>query len=180
MTSPSTSLPSRCSTPLPAPETLVGLGLGCNLGDAPGNIARALRLVEERGAARVEKISRVYRTPPWGPVAQPDFANACALARTKLAPQRLLAALKGIEADMGRQAGERWGPRLIDLDILFYGDVRLDEPGLTIPHKHLFDRAFVLIPLAEIAPDLRIAGRLVGAAARALDAADMEIWPARD
>ena len=165
---------------MPAPETQIGLGLGSNLGDAPGNIRRALGELEARGVARVTAVSRIYRTPPWGPVAQPPFANACALARTRLAPLDLLAALKAIEADMGRAAGARWGPRLIDLDILFYGDVRLDEPGLTIPHKHLFDRAFVLIPLAEIAPDLRIAGRLVGAAARALDAADMEIWPARD
>lgn len=165
---------------MPAPETLIGLGLGSNLGDAPGNIARALKLIGERGVARADKISRLYRTPPWGPVAQPDFANACALAWTRLPPHDLLAALKRIEADMGREASERWGPRLIDLDILFYGERSLDEPGLTLPHKHLFERAFVLIPLADVAPDLRIAGRSIAEAAQAIDASGVEIWSARD
>lgn len=165
---------------MPAPEIQIGLGLGSNLGDAPGHIARALKLVEERGVACLAAVSRIYRTPPWGPVAQPDFANACALATTRLAPPALLAALKRIETDMGRVAAVRWGPRLIDLDILFYGDARVDAPGLTIPHTHLFERAFVLVPLAEIAPDLRIAGRSVGEAARALVAAGADIRPARD
>lgn len=164
---------------MPAPETQIGLGLGSNLGDAPGNIRRALAELEARGAAHVTAVSRIYRTPPWGPVAQPPFANACALARTRLAPLDLLAALKAIEADMGRAAGARWGPRLIDLDILFHGAGALDAPGLHLPHRHLFERAFVLIPLAEIAPDLRIGGRAVAQAARAIDATGVEIWPGR-
>ena len=162
---------------MPAPETQIGLGLGSNLGDAPGNIRRALAELETRGVARVTAVSRIYRTPPWGPVAQPPFANACALARTRLAALDLLAALKAIEAEMGRAAGERWGPRLIDLDILFHGAGALDLPGLHLPHRHLFERAFVLIPLAEIAPDLRIGGRGVAQAAREIDASGVEIWP---
>lgn len=165
---------------MPAPETLVGLGLGSNLGDAPGNIRHALAEIDSRGLAKIAAASKIYRTPPWGPVAQPPFANACALGLTTLAPYALLAALKELERAMGREASERWGPRLIDLDILFYGERSLDEPGLTLPHKHLFERAFVLIPLAEIAPDLNIAGRSVAKAAQAIDAAGVEIWPARD
>lgn len=139
----------------------IGLGLGSNIGDAPANIARALALIEQRGLARLSAISRVYRTAPWGKLDQADFANACALGLTQLSPRDLLAGLKAIEADMGREAGERWGPRLIDVDILFYGDAQLDEPGLVIPHPRLFERAFVLVPLAEIAPDRVIAGRRV-------------------
>ena len=161
---------------MPAPDFDVGLGLGSNLGDSPANIRRALAEIERRGFARVTALSRIYRTPPWGPVAQPPFANACALARTRLAPLDLLAALKAIEADMGRAAGERWGPRLIDLDILFYDEQAVDEPGLRLPHAHLFDRAFVLVPLAEIAPDLVIAGRSVAAAAARVDRAGVRLW----
>lgn len=154
----------------------IGLGLGSNIGDAPANIARALALIEQRGLARLSAISRVYRTAPWGKLDQADFANACALGQTQLSPPDLLAGLKAIEADMGRETGERWGPRLIDVDILFYGDAQLDEPGLVIPHPRLFERAFVLAPLAEIAPGLRIAGRSVAEAAQGLGDAGVALW----
>lgn len=157
--------------------TRVGFGLGSNLGDRPGNIREALRLIEERGVARLDKISRIYRTPPWGELDQSDFANACALGVTRLTPYELLAAVKAIEADMGRRPTRRWGPRLIDVDILFLGDHTLDDPELTLPHKELFARAFVLKPLAEIGPDLSLDGVPVARAAeQAPGAEDVTPW----
>ena len=120
--------------------------------------------------------SRIYRTPPWGVLDQGDFANACALGATTLSPYELLAAVKKIEADMGRAPTRRWGPRLIDVDILFLGDSSLDDPELTIPHKELFQRGFVLVPLAEIAPDLVLDG--VSVAAAAADFSGVSFWDA--
>lgn len=143
----------------------IGLGLGSNIGDKPANIRRALALIESRGLARLTAVSSIYKTPPWGYLEQESFANACALARTMLAPEALLAAVKAIEMEMGRQETVRWGPRLIDIDILFYGNEPLKTDDLVLPHKELFNRAFVLIPLAEIAPDLKLAGRSVAEAA---------------
>ncbi len=144
----------------------IGLGLGGNLRDPPAMIAAALQTLAERGHVRVTAVSTVYRTPPWGPVAQPDFANACALAATELTPDDLLAEVKAVERALGRGASERWGPRSIDIDILFYAGASVAAPDLVIPHASLFERAFVLVPLAEIAPDLVITGRRVGDAAR--------------
>lgn len=140
----------------------VGLGLGSNIGDKAGNIDDALRLLEAGGGLTVTAQSKLYRTAPWGVEDQDWFVNACALAETDLAPDELLARCKSAEAALGRERTIRWGPRLIDIDILFYGDQRIDAPGLTIPHKELFNRAFVLVPLAEIASDRVIAGRTVG------------------
>ena len=156
--------------------TAIALGLGGNLGDAPGAIQRVLALLEGRGRVRLSRVSSLYRTPPWGPVAQPDFANACALGETDLAPRALLDEVKTIERLVGREDGERWGPRAIDIDILVYGAATLDTPDLVIPHESLFQRAFVLLPLAEIAPDLVIAGRKVGPAAEAIDATGVVPW----
>jgi 2-amino-4-hydroxy-6-hydroxymethyldihydropteridine diphosphokinase len=159
-------------------ETMrVGLGLGSNLGDKPGNIREALRLIEQRGVARLAAVSRIYRTPPWGDLDQGDFANACAIGETKLSPYELLAAVKTIEADMGRAPTRRWGPRLIDVDILFLGDHTMDDPELTLPHKELFARGFVLAPLAEIAPDLVLDGVEIAAAVRRADLSGVEYWP---
>lgn len=156
--------------------TRVGFGLGSNLGDKPANIRAALRLIGEREIARLDAVSRIYRTPPWGVLDQEDFANACALGWTLLSPYELLAAVKTIEADMGRAATRRWGPRLIDVDILFLGDHTLDDPELTLPHKELFARAFVLKPLAEIGGDLRLDGISVADAACATAAEGIELW----
>ena len=157
--------------------TEVGFGLGSNLGDKPANIREAVRLLEERGAARLRAVSRIYRTPPWGVTDQEDFANACAVGETDLSPHELLAAVKSIEADMGRAPTRRWGPRLIDIDILFFGGRSLDEPELTIPHKELFARGFVLAPLAEIAPDLVLEGVSVAEAAVKADLTGVKPWP---
>lgn len=94
--------------------------------------------------------SRLYRTKAWGRTDQPDFCNAAAILETNLAPRELLAALKKLEHELGRVPSERWGPRALDLDILYYDESRIDEPGLQIPHPRLLERAFALVPLAEI------------------------------
>ncbi len=157
-------------------ETRVGFGLGSNIGDKPANIRRALAMIEERGIARLSAVSRIYRTPPWGVLDQGDFANACAIGKTRLSPYELLAAVKKIEADMGREPTRRWGPRLIDVDILFLGDHTLDDPELTLPHKELFSRGFVLAPLAEIGPDLVLDGTPVSQALAEVELAGIRPW----
>lgn len=154
----------------------VGFGLGSNIGDKPENIRKALELIEKREIARLDAISQIYRTPPWGDLDQGDFANACAIGATKLTAYELLAAVKKIEADMGRAPSRRWGPRLIDVDILFLGDHTLDDPELTLPHKELFARAFVLKPLCEIAPDLVLDGVSIAEAVRETDSDDVRPW----
>jgi 2-amino-4-hydroxy-6-hydroxymethyldihydropteridine diphosphokinase len=156
--------------PSPAPEvwTRIGLSLGSNVGDGPGALAEALRVLAARGHVRVDRVSSLYATPPWGPVTQPDFTNACALARTNLDPRALLAEVKAVETLLGREPGPRWGPRRIDIDILFLDGATVAAPDLVIPHASLFQRAFVLVPLVEIAPDLEIAGVRIADAAAAI------------
>jgi len=156
--------------------TTVGFGLGSNIGDAPANLREALRLLAERGVARLTAVSRIYRTAPWGELDQSEFANACAIGETALGPSELLAAVKTIEADMGREPTRRWGPRLIDIDLLFYGTQAIEDPELTIPHKELFARRFVLAPLAEIAPDLSLGGVSVKEALRRLEEGSVKVW----
>lgn len=164
--------------PSDAPETTrIGLGLGSNIGDKPGNVRAALARLAAENICKIAAVSSIYRTAPWGYLDQESFANACALAQTKLAPQALLMEIKRIEAEMGREKTLRWGPRLIDIDILFYGNAPLATPDLILPHKELFNRAFVLVPLAEIAPDLHIAGRSIAEAAASFGDADIAKWP---
>lgn len=158
--------------------TTVGFGLGSNIGDAPANLREALRLIGARGVAKLTGVSRIYRTAPWGDLDQGEFANACAIGETSLAPYELLAAVKTIEAEMGREPTRRWGPRLIDIDILFYGAEAIDDPELTIPHKELLARRFVLAPLAEIAPQLMLGGTTVKEALRRLDEGGVNLWEA--
>ena len=136
------------------------LGLGGNLGDPAAAIDAALQRLDARGA-RMTARSHLYRTPAWGVTDQPDFVNLCAAGETALRPRDLLDVIQRIEVELGRERRERWGPRVIDIDILTYGDCVIDEPGLTIPHPHLTARAFVLVPLLDIAPDRIIAGRSV-------------------
>lgn len=133
--------------------TDVYIALGTNLGDRVANLAAARQALEPE--VQVLAASPIYETPPWGVVDQPAFLNQVVHGRTRLAARPLLDLLKSLEAGLGRQPGIRYGPRLIDLDILFYGDAVVDEPGLTIPHPRLAERAFVLVPLADLAPDLR-------------------------
>jgi len=131
----------------------VYLGLGANLGDRQANLARALKLLGER--LHVEQVSPIYETQPVGYAEQPPFLNAVCRAQTELGPLQLLSLVKGIEASLGRVPGFPNAPRPIDLDIIFYGDLIMETPDLTIPHPRLEERAFVLIPLLEVAPDLR-------------------------
>jgi 2-amino-4-hydroxy-6-hydroxymethyldihydropteridine diphosphokinase len=157
----------------------IGLGLGSNIGDRAVTIVRALEEIETRGIARITSRSSLWRTPPWGYTEQEDFANLCALAETRLSPVELLSAVKRLERDLGRIDTVRWGPRVIDIDILFYDDLKSHDADLTLPHRELFRRAFVLVPLAEIAPDLMIAGRRVADVAQAIDRAGIEKWNAK-
>lgn len=130
----------------------VYIALGSNLGDRRANISRALQLIDKDIV--LEQVSSYYETLPAYVEDQPHFFNVVAAGTTSLTPQRLLALLKETEQNMGREPTERYGPRLIDLDILFYDDLILQTPTLTIPHERLAERRFVLVPLAEIRPDL--------------------------
>jgi len=130
----------------------VYIGIGSNMGDRKANCMRAVELMTGRNIA-VTKESSLYETEPWGVKEQPGFMNMAVMAETNLSPEKLLAELKDIEKRMGRLATTRWGPRCIDLDILFYDDRILDEDTLCIPHPLLHRREFVLLPLSEIAPD---------------------------
>jgi 2-amino-4-hydroxy-6-hydroxymethyldihydropteridine diphosphokinase len=135
------------------------VGIGANLEDPRRQVETALGELAALPSTRLVTASSRYRTPPMGPPDQPDYVNAVAELETALAPLALLDELQRIESAHLRQRGaERWGPRTLDLDLLLYGDARLDLPRLTVPHPGIADRAFVLVPLAEIAPDLSIPG----------------------
>jgi 2-amino-4-hydroxy-6-hydroxymethyldihydropteridine diphosphokinase len=131
------------------------LGLGANLGDPIATLLEAKQRLGEFGT--VTALSSLYRTPPWGVEDQPPFVNAALALETTLDPEALLAALKTLEGDLGRVATFRWGPRAIDVDILDYAGERRTDPVLTIPHARLYERAFVLVPLAEIEPSFAAA-----------------------
>jgi 2-amino-4-hydroxy-6-hydroxymethyldihydropteridine diphosphokinase len=138
------------------------VGLGSNLGDSILVVRAALRALGGLPDTDLLQASNLYRTPAWGVTAQPDFINAVAMIETGLSAQALLAAMLQIERDAGRDRREdgsdRWGPRMLDLDLLLYADAVIDEPGLRVPHPHLHERAFALLPLVEIAPDAVIPG----------------------
>ncbi len=124
------------------------VGIGSNVGDAAGNVRRAVAALNEAG--RVRQVSRLRRTRPWGRTAQPAFVNAVARVDTLLDPLALLSALQRIEARLGRRPSYRWGPRVIDLDLLLYDRLRFEAPGLSIPHPRLAERPFMLVPLREV------------------------------
>ena len=138
--------------------TLAYIGVGANLGDREAGIFTALRALDALPTIKVVQASSLYETAPVGVTDQPLFLNGVAAVRTSLAPRGLLDVLLDIENKMGRVRTLRWGPRVIDLDLLLYGDVRVAEPGLDVPHPRLRERGFVLVPLAEIAPTLRLPG----------------------
>ena len=125
-------------------------------------------------------VSRLYKTAPWGKEDQDWFVNACAIGQTSLTPHEVLRAVKEIEVQLGRTPGERWGPRVIDIDLLFLGDEQVETYALTVPHKEMLNRAFVVIPLAEIAGDVVILGQRVGdvAARFAEDDGGIEVYEA--
>jgi 2-amino-4-hydroxy-6-hydroxymethyldihydropteridine diphosphokinase len=129
------------------------LSLGSNLYERYANLRRAIALLREH--VTVTAISPVYATEPWGDQNQPPFLNICVAASTTLPPHGVLRLIKSIEKEMGRQPTHRWGPRLIDIDIIFYDDLVLQDEQLVIPHPRLAERAFVLAPLADLIPDFR-------------------------
>jgi 2-amino-4-hydroxy-6-hydroxymethyldihydropteridine diphosphokinase len=130
----------------------VYLALGTNLGDRAGNLRAAMAALPPH--VTVTKKSPVYETQPWGMADQPAFLNMVLRGKTQLAPMELLKYLKDLETRLGRRPSIRYGPRIIDIDMLFYDDVILKTPKLTIPHPDLHERAFVLVPLADLAPGL--------------------------
>ncbi len=150
----------------------VAIGLGGNIGDPAAAIATALSHFAQMDGVELLAVSPLYRTPPWGKADQPDFLNACAILESAWAPRVLLRHILALEQEMKRVRDERWGPRTIDIDIIAYGDEALDEPGLTVPHPRAAERLFVMRPLADIAPDLEIAGAPARDHARRLAEAD--------
>lgn len=136
----------------------VYIGLGSNLNNPAQQINRALEALSKLPKSQLQKTSRFYSNPPMGPQDQPDFINAVAALDTELEPLELLECLQKIEQQQGRERNmvQRWGPRTLDLDILLYGNIGLKTENLTIPHPGLNYRDFVLIPLREIAPDLKL------------------------
>ena len=150
------------------------VGLGGNLGDAAATLRAAAQALATLPGTQGFVLSSLYRTPAWGRREQPDFINAVAGFDTSLAPRALLDALLAIEQQFGRSrtadADARWGPRTLDLDLLLHGDRMIDVPGLRVPHPYLHQRAFVLVPLLEIAPEVAIPG--LGSARDALAGVD--------
>jgi 2-amino-4-hydroxy-6-hydroxymethyldihydropteridine diphosphokinase len=136
------------------------IGLGGNLGDVSATLERASAALDALPGTRLVARSSIYRSPPWGVTDQPSFLNAVAAIDTLLDADTLLAELLRIEREAGREriAALRWGPRILDLDLLLYADAVIDRPGLRVPHPHLHERAFVVLPLAEVAPDAVVPG----------------------
>jgi len=134
------------------------VGLGSNLGDPPAMLRAAIDALSALPGTRVLGCSRHYRSAAWGPVAQPDYVNAVAELETTLPAKELMRALLDIERQAGRERRERWGPRVLDLDLLLYGTQQQDDAELQLPHPRMHERPFVLLPLAEIAPGLELPG----------------------
>jgi 2-amino-4-hydroxy-6-hydroxymethyldihydropteridine diphosphokinase len=155
------------------------LALGGNVGDVRSTLGRAVAMLCDGREVRLIARSSDYRTPPWGVTDQPAFVNFCLVVETALSPRALLARALDAEAALGRDRGKerRWGPRTIDIDLIAYDDVAIDEPDLTLPHPRALERAFVLAPLAEIAPDRMIAGVRIADALARLDSGGIERLP---
>jgi len=132
---------------------LAYIGLGANLGDPAGQLRRALALIAALEEVEVVRVSTFFLNPPLGPPGQPWYVNAVAQVKTRLTAEELLRSLGRLEAALGRVRREHWGPRVIDLDLLLYDGEVISTPDLVLPHPELHRRAFVLAPLAEIAPD---------------------------
>ncbi len=157
------------------PATIAFVGLGGNVGEVAATLRGALSALDDLPGTRLLRASPLYRTPAWGQLDQPDFINAAAKLETGLDPRALLDALLDVERQFGRdRQGDdaRWGPRTLDLDLLLFGDRTIDAPGLRVPHPHLHERAFALVPLAAIAPTAVIPGHGTVRSALANVAAD--------
>jgi 2-amino-4-hydroxy-6-hydroxymethyldihydropteridine diphosphokinase len=157
------------------------LAFGGNVGEVRATFDRALEMLCDGTRLRLKARSSDYATPPWGIEDQPPFVNSCIAVDTDLTPPTLLARVQAVEHALGRARAQerRWGPRPIDIDILAYDDVTLAGGDLTLPHPRLFERAFVLVPLAEILPDRVIAGRRVRDALAAVDTTGISRLPPR-
>jgi 2-amino-4-hydroxy-6-hydroxymethyldihydropteridine diphosphokinase len=156
----------------------VYLSLGGNIGDPAQAMGEALRMLDADALTEVSAVSSLYRTSPWGNTDQPDFINAAAEIRTGRSPRELLDLCLEAERKLKRVRAERWGPRLVDLDILIFGGRTIHEPGLEIPHPRMLERAFVLAPLAEIAPDFAVDGETLSRRLAAADVTGIHRLPA--
>jgi 2-amino-4-hydroxy-6-hydroxymethyldihydropteridine diphosphokinase len=152
------------------------LGLGANVGDARSTLDEAIRLLCGKPDIQLKARSSAYRTAPWGVEDQPPFINVCIAVETSLMPHALLARVQAVENALGRDRSNerRWGPRPIDVDLLAFDDLKLQTPELTLPHPRLLERAFMLVPLAEIAPERMIGGVRVRDALARLDRSGIE------
>jgi 2-amino-4-hydroxy-6-hydroxymethyldihydropteridine diphosphokinase len=155
------------------------LALGGNVGNSRAILDRAVSLLCDGTQVRLTARSSDYSTPPWGFKYQPPFVNLCIAVETTLGPRELLARAQAVELKLGRDRAheKRWGPRTADIDIVAYDDLTLDEPGLILPHPRLFERAFVLLPLAEIAGERVIAEQKLGEALAKVDSSGIERLP---
>lgn len=149
------------------------IGLGSNVGDTRANIARAIALLTADGAVRLVARSRDYRSAPWGVLEQDWFVNAAITVATDVSARELLERCQRVENDMGRVRLKKWGPRLIDVDVLTYKNQLIDEPGLQVPHPLIAERGFVVVPLKEIAPGLIIRGQTLSEMEAKLDTSDL-------
>jgi 2-amino-4-hydroxy-6-hydroxymethyldihydropteridine diphosphokinase len=161
------------------PEALIALG--GNVGDVRSTLQRAVGALCDDKAVRLVARSSDYRTPPWGVEDQPPFVNCAIVAATELSPLALLHRTQMVERQFGRDRSreQRWGPRTLDIDLIAYDEVVFDTPELTLPHPRVLERAFVLVPLVEIAPDRRIAGVSIAEALAKIDQTGIEKLPSR-
>lgn len=156
----------------------VYLSLGTNMGDRQAHLQQALAGLKTLPQSELVAISPIYQTAAWGKTDQADFLNLCVHLRTELGPQELLAQTQALELDLGRERHEKWGPRTIDIDILLFGDERIDRPNLKIPHPYMDQRAFVLVPLADIAGHVRhpVLDKKIGELLANLDGQEVELF----
>lgn len=150
------------------------LGLGSNIGDRVGNIEDAIARLTADGVVKLVARSRYYRTAPWGVTDQDWFVNACIAVQADVSARELLARCQAVENGMARVRTQRWGPRNIDVDILTFRDQKIVEPDLVVPHPRIAERAFVLVPLKDVAPDVRIDGASIDEMLSRLDASDVQ------
>jgi 2-amino-4-hydroxy-6-hydroxymethyldihydropteridine diphosphokinase len=150
------------------------LGLGSNIGDRVGNIEDAIARLTADGVVKLVARSRYYRTAPWGVTDQDWFVNVCIAVQADVSARELLARCQAVENGMARVRTQRWGPRNIDVDILTFRDQKIGEPDLVVPHPRIAERAFVLVPLKDVAPDVRIDGASIDEMLSRLDSSDVQ------
>ena len=157
--------------------TVLYLGLGSNLGDRAAHLWEAVRRLADLDGCRVDRVSRLFETAPVGPTAQSWYVNAVVAAAATIGPHDLLRAAKSIEGAMGRVPSERWGPRIIDIDLLLFGEETIADDELIVPHPELWNRRFVLDPLADVVAPGPLADRVRGRLAKLGDAQEARLYP---